>query len=41
MNEACTFYKEVAKQYNKEVFAKVYKELQEQLLTQLYHCFDS
>lgn len=41
MNEACSFYNEVAKQYNKEVFAKVYRELQEQLLTQLYHCFDS
>ncbi len=41
MNEACSFYNEVAKQSNKEVFAKVYRELQEQLLTQLYHCFDS
>jgi len=29
MTGAGNYYKEVAKQYNKDVFAKVYKELQE------------
>ena len=41
MREATEFYRNVAKQYNKDVFNKVLKELTENLMAQLYHCFDS
>ena len=41
MDDACGKYRESAKQYNKEVFEKIEKELEEQMLSDLYHGFDS
>lgn len=38
---ASEMFRDAAKQYNREVFEKVLAELKEQLLSQLYHCFDS
>ena len=41
VREADSYFREKAKQYNKEVFGKILKELSENILAQLYHCFDS
>ena len=41
MQDAKAYYENVAKQYNKDVYNKVLKELTESLSAQLYQCFDS
>ena len=41
MTDACGQYRESAKQYNKDVFEKIEKDLEEYLLSELYQCFDS
>ena len=41
VKEADQYFREKAKQYNKEVFGKILEELTENILAQLYHCFDS
>lgn len=41
MTKASDYYSDVAKQYDKTVFAKIQKELVASLLTLLFSCFDS
>ena len=41
MDEAMDHYSQSAKQYNQEVSNKIKGELEEQLISQLYQCFDS
>ena len=36
MENACGQYRESAKQYNKDVFEKIEKDLEENLLSELY-----
>lgn len=41
MTKASDYYADVAKQYDKNVFKKIQKELIDQILVSLFPCFDS